>query len=294
MRTYHLVETTTRDHVVHQGLFASPSDPSDTAILWIHGLTSTFYSKPRLHDAFARRCDTAGLGYAAFNNRGHDLITSISRIDRRRRKGRSSIPGGAGQEVFEDSVHDIQAGMDFLRDQGFSRIVVVGHSTGANKSCYHAAMRRHLGLAGVVLVSPTSDRLLPVREREQIALLLPRMQKLVREGRGDELLTDISYMPMTPNRYVSLYTPLSAEDTFDYGDIHPQMTYFSKITKPLLVVFAGSDEYLDRPVADVKKVFDAKARSKTYTSAVIPEALHSYEGKEQKLAKTIIEWVKTI
>ena len=41
---------------------------------------------------------------------------------------------------------------------------------------------------------------------------------------------------------------------------------------------------------DIKKVFDAHTTSKNYTSIIVPNALHGFDGMEQKLAKLVGEW----
>ena len=117
------------------------------------------------------------------------------------------------------------------------------------------------------------------------------MKDKVVEGKGDELLSGLIYFPITPNRYLSLFSQGSAEDHFDYGDLHPAMNCFSQIKKAVLVLFAEQDENADRPVADIKKVFDKFAKSSQYESLIIRDTFHSFGGKEEEVARKIINWI---
>ena len=294
MKPFFLVETTTRDKLIHQGIFYRSKKSGKQALLWVHGLTSNFYGHIALFEEFAEACDDAGFGFAAFNNRGHDMVTGIRKIDKRKPKGYDHAIGGAGYEVFAESVHDIEAGIDFLVGQGYSKVVVIGESTGANKVCYYTATQKHPHFFGTILVSPISDRLTQEFDAYKLQTDLAYMQDRVNLGHGDVLQSGYSLFPLTPKRFLSLLSPNSLEDQFDYGDPRPQLTYFSQIKTPLLVIFGGNDEHADRSVQKIKKVFDEYAFSPNYKSVVIPDALHSYNGKEKELVETIVNWVNKL
>lgn len=291
MKQFYLAEIVTKDKLLHQGLFFHPKNAGKKAILWVHGLASTFYGNVPLFEAFADGCEKQGIGFAAFNNRGHDGVTGLKRLDPASEKGYKRITGGAGVEVFEECVHDIDAGVDFLAKQGFTQIFVAGHSTGANKACYWGATTKHPRVAGIILLSPLSDRLNPSGKPPWWSVPLARL--LIALGK-ENMLISVSHFPGTPKRLISLVSTGSKEDTFDYGDTPPKMTSFSRITKPLLVIFAGSDELADRPIENIRTVFDQHSRAATYQSVVIPDALHSFNGREKEVVSTILRWASQI
>jgi alpha-beta hydrolase superfamily lysophospholipase len=208
--------------------------------------------------------------------------------------GYSYYPAGAGQEVFEESVLDIEAGIDFLVARGYSEIILVGHSTGANKVCYFAATQKNPHVAAVVLTGSISDRLHAITDYEKFEKDLAHMHELIRVGRGDELLVGYHFFPMTPKRFISLFEPRSNEDVFDYGEEEPKLKYFSQITLPLLVHLAGADEAADRPIANIQKAFDSHAKSLKYKSVIIPGALHRFNGHEQEAVAAMVDWIKTL
>lgn len=292
MKQYFLTECVTKDDLIHQGVYVAPSKKSDTAILYVHGLSSMFSSHIATCDGFAEVCEQYGYGFASFNNRGFGLISGPQKKDASALTGFSHVPGGAGQENFEECVLDIDAGITFLTNQGYKKIVLVGRSTGANKACFYTGTVTDPRIVGVVLNSAVSDRL--EKTPEEIAQTLPFMKKKISEGKGDELLVGYSFFPMTPKRYLSLYEKGSKEDVFDYGDQNPTMAVYAKITLPLFVLMGGSDEHADRPVADIVAVFDRKTTSKNYKSEIVPGALHGFDGKETELAGIVCSWIATL
>lgn len=292
MKQYFLAECITKDDLIHQGLYFEPKEKKGTAILYIHGLSSVFHGHLGTCDAFAEVCEREGIGFASFNNRGFCLISGPQKKDRTALTGISHVKGGAGQEVFEECVLDIDAGITFLIGQGYKNVVLMGRSTGANKACFYAGTVNDPRVVGVVLNSAISDRL--EKTPEEIAATIPFMKKKIEEGNAEELLVGYSFFPMTPKRYLSLYEKGSKEDVFDYGDENPQMKIYAQIQKPLFVIMGEEDEHADRPVADIIKVFDAKTTSEKYKSVSIPGALHGFEKQEGELAELVCGWIKTI
>lgn len=290
MKQFYLAEIVTKDKLVHQGVYFEPPKKGKRAILYVHGLSSVFYNEPVMTETFADACEKEGMGFASFNTRGHDMLAGIRKRDGTAPYGYSYAPGGAAQEVFEQSVLDIEAGIDFLVARGYKEIVLVGHSTGANKVCYFAGTQKNPHVAGVVLSGPISDRLGAPKSSHNLA----HMRKLVREGRGDELVFGYHFFPLTPKRFLSLFEPGSTEDVFDYGDENPRLTYFSNISIPLLVVLSGKDEAADRPVTEIQKIYDSRAAAPKYKSVIIPGALHRYNGNEKQAVAAIVDWIKTL
>ena len=290
MNKYFLTEIETKDKLVHQGIYFEPKERSDKAILWVHGLSSTYSSHIPTCDAFSQMCKKYHFGFAAFNNRGAKFIDGIQKRDPSDAKGYIHVQGGAGNEKFEECVYDIDAGITFLLGQGYKKIILVGRSTGANKVCFYAGTTRDPRVSGVVLMSPISDRLSMTKSQPNAGKILFFMKKQITSGKGDQQLFGFNFFPLTPKRYVSLMEKGSKEDVFDYGDEKPKMSVFGNIRAPLLVVFGSRDEYADRPVKEIKRIFDAKKSSAKYKSVIVKDALHGFDGMEKELAQIICSW----
>lgn len=291
---FELVEIVTKDKLVHQGVFHRPERAGRRALLWVHGLTGRFYGDVKLMNVLAEACGKNGMGFASFNNRGHDMVAGIRKVDSRKESGYSHETIGAAYERFEDSVHDIDAGISFLENAGFTEIIIAGHSTGANKVCFYTATVSDPRVAGAILAGPISDRHSARTDKVNYEKYLREARARIAAGKGDALQEGKHFFPITPKRFVSLLAPNTQEDVFNYGDSTNVLSTFSRIQTPLLVVLSENDEVADRPIRDIQSVFDTNTRSSNYRSVVIPDTDHSYTGKETEFVSAIIDWVKTL
>lgn len=291
---FELAEAVTRDGLVHQGLFSGPEGQGKRAVLWIHGLTGRFYGDVTLMNGLAAACNAKGMAFAVFNTRGHDIIANLKKVDPNEPSGFGHVMTGAGMEVFEESVFDIDAGISFLVSRGYSEVILMGHSSGANKVCYYAGKTKDPRVAGVVLAGPMSDRLSQHTDKEKYAENLALLRDLIETGRGDALLTQTFWFPTTAKRAWSLLAPNTKEDVFNYGDAKQVLSVFHGISAPLLVVFAGRDEAADRPIDQIRKVFDLHSGSTNYRSIVIADATHGYDGKQREFVDAVSDWAATV
>jgi alpha-beta hydrolase superfamily lysophospholipase len=291
---FFLEEITTEDGLMHQGLVAHPVGKRKTAILWVHGLTGTFYGNSKLLKIFAQELTKEGIAFGTFNTRGHDMIAGFRKIDPHNPKGYTYRTIGAGYEVFEECVFDLDAAVSFFWKMGYTNIILAGHSSGANKVSYYAGIKTPSLLSGVILLCPMSDRLDPKADKKQIQKNLSICFALQEQGKENALITDMHFFPMTAKRYISLVSPHTSEDQFGYGDTPPCMPEYSRIRIPMLVLFAGKDEYADRPIEEIQKVFDREKKTLIYHSEIIPDSLHNLTGYEEQVLSCVLSWVKKI
>lgn len=281
----------TKDKLVHQGIYFIPKKPMKRAILWVHGLTDNFYGDMGLIESFVDTLGSYGWGIASFNTRGHDIVSSVKKNDSLFPKGHTSITIGSAYENFSECIFDIDAGISFLFEKGFHEVMIAGISTGANKVCYYAGTQEDSRVIAVILASPISD--VPIESKtKQYSSTIHRVKGLIEKMKGESLISDISYMPLTPQRYLSLFNPGGCEDVFDYYNKQPKLTVFSHIKQPLCVLLAGADEYTDRPVLDILNILKKHHQSTNFYGSIIPRALHSFNGQEQVMANDIFGWLR--
>lgn len=58
-----------------------------------------------------------------------------------------------GKGIFEDTIHDIDAAVEFLSQEGFKNIYILGYSLGATILVHWAANREHENVKGIILES---------------------------------------------------------------------------------------------------------------------------------------------
>jgi alpha-beta hydrolase superfamily lysophospholipase len=276
-----LVRIATRDGVPLDGLFTEPRGRRGTALIWVHGLGSVFSSGQPLTRELSTRLNAAGIAYFKLNNRGHDVVA---------RAGRQMA--GAAFERFRRCLVDIRAIVDFVRRRGYRRIILAGHSTGANKVLFYAARARDRRVDSIVLLGPVSDLAAETKRVGARALRrrIERAEKLAR--RDPDALVPREWGFWSAQRYLSLYRAAGDEDVFQYHRPDARWSALRSVRVPLAAILGARDEYLDRPAWDVLDAFRANAlRVDSFTGVVVPRARHGFQGHERQLADLLVRWI---
>ena len=121
-------------------------------------------------DAMVENYTNAGLALLSVNTRGHDHIA-----DFRIGKTEKIVRMGQAFEIFEECVLDIAAWVEFLKNKGYQKIVLQGHSQGAAKLVYFLSKESQPEIAAMVLMSPPDAPGLSCRKKQRSAV--PRWAK---------------------------------------------------------------------------------------------------------------------
>ncbi len=283
---FELAQITTSDGLTHEGLFAVPKRNANIGIVWVHGLTSAFSHNAGLMQTLAQTATDAGYAYAVFNNRGHDMVDSEKRKD-----GTRYFIGG-GFEKFTDCVKDIDATIRFMRSRGCKKVILIGHSTGANKISYYLSRKPSAMVCGAVFAAGLTD----VRPLDKKMRKLLAEATKVAEHNPSEILSYKKFdVFMNAQRYVSLFTPGGVEDTFPYHGYGGKWNILSRINVPVCVIIGDKDEHLSLPVHKYFTEIVGHLFSSPVVDAMeIKDASHSFKGKEKEFAKKITNWIKQI
>ena len=277
-----LVRARTRDGVWLDGVAAEPARRRSVALIWVPGLGSVFSSGQPLIQELSSRLTASGVGYFKFNTRGHDVVA---------RRGRRLA--GAAFERFGQSVEDIRGMIAFARRCGYARVVLAGHSTGANKVLHYTARARDRRVAAIALLGPISDI---AGEMKRIGgpALRRRVATAERIARRDPLgLVPRAWGFWSARRYVSLYKPGQAEDVFPYYRPGARWPALRSVRAPMAVIIGGRDEYLDRGPRELIGAFERNAaRSAAFTGAVVAGAQHGFQKREAEVAEVLVGWLR--
>jgi alpha-beta hydrolase superfamily lysophospholipase len=279
-----LVSVRTRDGVILAGLAVEPRGRRRTALVWVHGLGSTFSSGQPLIRALSTRLAPAGVGYLKLDNRGHDTVA---------RHG--TRLAGAAFERFRESVADMRATIALAVASGYRRVILAGHSTGANKVLHYVARARDRRVVGLILLGPVAD---VAGERVRIGRreLARRVATAERIARRDPMaLVPRAWGFWSARRYLSLYRAGGTEDVFPYYRPTARWATLRRVRVPVAVIIGGRDEYLDRRPSQVVAAFALNAtRAPSFSGIVIPGARHGFRGHEDALAREIVRWVRRV
>jgi len=284
MTPAHVVEITTPKKFLLRGLWFGAKRPR-RMIIFVHGLGGSAFSMRKVVDTLVDQ-RTAVL---TFNNRGHEGIAAL----RKKYPSRSlRYGGGAAHEVFTECVDDIQGAINFVRKAGVREIYLAGHSTGCQKSMYWAYKKGGKGINGIFLFAPISDWAAEMNRKGKKKILQATAiaRALVRKGRKHALLPEGSWHEVIDaQRFLSLYTPDSPEEIFSYAQPHKNPRVLKSIRKPVLVLWAGKDEYMDRSAKDIARWFEKHIRNGE--TIIIPGVKHSFRGGEKTLATHVRRFI---
>src|SRR5262249_54717623 len=277
-----LVTIRTRDRVVLDGLRADPKRRRRAVLVWLHGLGSAFSSGQTLTQQLAARLTAAGIGYVKLNNRGHDVV---ARAGRRLQ--------GAAFERFAGSVEDIRATVAFAIKGAAGRVILAGHSTGANKALYYMARTGDRRVSGLILLGPVSDVAAEMKQigRRELERRVAIVERLAR--RDPDALVPRAFGFWAARRYLSLYRPGSAEDVFPYYRPGARWHAMGRVRVPIAAIIGSRDEFLDRSAEELIDAFQRNAtRAPSFPGVAMPRALHGFAKREAALAAAVVGWIR--
>lgn len=288
-----VISLNTPNRYLLNGLWLGP-EKAPRVIIHTHGLSSNLFSKIDLLNTLT----DSKTAVIIYNNRGHEIISRLRKIDRRRQKGYRSELAGAGLEDFTQCRDDLQGVIDFAQREGADDIYLSGHSTGCQKSVYYLNQRgKQAQIAGLILICPLSDYAAAKKdfETELLEKVTHKARAMVKNGRGNELLPlDLWPLVQSASRFLSLFTPHSEEEIFTYSHQEKSPAAWAGIKTPCLVVLAEKDEYRDRPIDDIARWFKKETNSKNLTIKIINESLHGLQHHKAEAAQIIRGWLHSL
>jgi pimeloyl-ACP methyl ester carboxylesterase len=265
---------TADNETLHGALFRAeaPTRP-DLALIMIHGVAMSFYTGPL--PVFAQAL--AGRGHPAFsiNTRGHDWIS---------RGGDLTDFRGATYEDFEDCLLDLDAAIDRLKQEGFARFVLVGHSLGSVKSIYYQGTRQREDIVGVISCSaPRQFYSARLAEDPEFEARLADAERRVEEGQGEEYL----WAPASGALGLFTYrTYVSKYGRHETNDVRP---HAARLGCPLLVTAGEIEAAYFRELA---RELEESAGTDVCTCIIVDGANHFYDGCEGFMIDTLEGWLK--
>jgi pimeloyl-ACP methyl ester carboxylesterase len=162
------------------------------------------------------------------------------------------------RHIQDYALIEIQAWVDWLKQQGTSEIVLLAHSRGANEAMVYTAAQADSAIKHLVLLAPGiddskqrfEDRYGPIFDET-----LSRMGKAKQDGLGAELLdgVDFWYCPqatVTPDSFISYYGNDSRFRKIKH--------FLTKLPVPTLVIFGTEDEVVESGHTIIKPMIDGK------------------------------------
>ena len=224
---------------------SAPAESSDVAVLIIAG------SGPTDRNGNSGQ----GLNSYAYKMLADELVkggVAVLRYDKRA-IGRSTLndPTIIPNLVFDDFVDDAVRCVDYLRGEGFKKVVVAGHSEGG-EIALHLALREDVKVDGLVLLCCPGYSMDQILMAQLSAQLVPQYIGLMATAtniiksikRGDSVAVE-----SIPQELLSLFHPsvqpfLCSSMAFDPAEL------MSRVEQPTLIISGGRDIQVAKDNAD--------------------------------------------
>ena len=247
-------------------------------MLCIHGSGRAFYTPATANMAN----DLRNQGYAALtlNTRGHDTVW----VDRQ-----TGVAEGNAYEILDTGRQDLRAGIDYLASLGYQRIGIIGHSMGAVKVAYYAAVEDDPRVAAVIPVSPvrlSCSYYLESEDAEEFRGNLETADRMEAEGRALDLFyVDFPIKEMfSAAAYLDKHGPLERYNIIQHAP---------KITVPLFVL-SGSLETHTRLLDVPQDMITAAVNSPRAEYLVLEGGNHSLTNMMPEAGEAVLGWLASL
>lgn len=297
----------TTDNLWLPGLLYEPEKPTKQAMIWLHGMgdSAVFYSPARIN-ALATALAEKNIALFAFNNRGAQNVKTLKQQtgpEAPEEDGR--YQAGTHYELIKDCVPDIDGAVEYLRQKGFSKFYLAGHSTGANKICVYDSLAKNNPFDKYVLAGAGDDTGIFFSELGEKKFW--NALKYAGKAVGvDPLKIMPRYSGMHPFSARSAYDILNPdgmyntfpfyEDTTERLGSKPLFKEYKNIDKPTLVIFGREDEYAftagnASSAVDIFIKHTSNAMLKKIDFRLIDNADHGFTGCEEEFAANVADWI---
>ncbi len=271
-----------------------PIDEAKKIILSIHGMTSNCLKQRE--EIIAKEANKAGIDYFCFNNRGSEIAKYIEKnIDGKKEK---RIAGTAYEDVLE-GYEDIVGAMLKLKELGYQNIYLQGHSLGCTKIVYtYNELKEEndeilKNIKGVILLSLVDiPKALKIHLKESFTKFLTLAEEKEKEGKNLELMPKEAFIhPVSIKTFLRYARDNKEIDFANFGE-DTELKQLNNINAPLFMRWGNVKEMILQQAGELVDMVTKAISNSSKDIDYIEGANHSYQGKEQELAKQIVEFIK--
>jgi pimeloyl-ACP methyl ester carboxylesterase len=284
-----LIQVVTEDGLYLHGYF-SPNKSNKTALLHIHGFEGNFYENSFVH-ALNEEMSNNNIAFLTVNTRGNGKDTDFNT------KSGSITRIGAHYELLEQAHLDISAWLDFLFEQGYTEVILQGHSLGTMKAVRYLSEGKYKDrINKLILLSPFDKKgLLKVSGKPPVEDLLNKATNMIKEGKGEELVTrEFEDIPMSYQTFSSWYKQDELGRVFEFCSPEYDFPALKNLSLPTKVIVGSKDEYFyvvnpEHP----EEAMDLMLKHLPHGEGkIISGSVHSFSPHEDIMAKEVVNFIK--
>ena len=284
------------DGIKLDGLLCTSEKKTEDIILSIHGMGTNCMKKRET--TIAKYANENGIDYFCFNNRGSELV----KYTRRYTEGKKEKNlGGTSYEDVLEGYEDITGAIIKLKELGYKNIYLQGHSQGCTKIVYTYNELKDEeddmlnNIKGIILNSLIDiPRALKIYLRDTFDKYLEYAEEKEKENQGNTMMPREAFIhPISVKTFLRYARDNQEIDFAKFGEDN-ELEKLNNIQVPLFMRWGNDNEMIVQKAEELVDIVNKIITNPHKDINYIDGANHSYDGKEEELAKQIVEFVKSI
>ena len=282
------------DGIKLDGLLYTSKNKTEDIILSIHGMGSNCMKKRET--TMAKFANENNIDYFCFNNRGSELVKYIRRYTEGKREKEL---GGTSYEDVLEGYEDITGAIIKLKELGYKNIYLQGHSLGCTKIVYtYNELKDEQddmvnNIKGIILNSLIDiPRALKVYLRDNFDKYLAYAEDKEKNGQKDEMMPQEAFIhPISVKTFLRYARDYQDINFANFGE-DKELKVLNNIDVPLFMRWGNVNEMIVQMPEELVDLMNKCITNPNKDIYYMDGANHSYEGKEEALAKQIIAFIK--
>lgn len=281
----------TSDDLRLQGIHYSP-ETRKTCILMVHAMSGNFIEN-YFANSLGNKLAGNGFGFIYGHNRGYNHINDILKKDGK------TVRIGTMYERFEECIYDIDAWLGEVRKLGYTKIILLGHSLGCNKTIHYFSKKKPGDVVGVIWASPPD--MVGLFEKPEYQPnhkeLLEEAKNNIKEGNPRKLVSGMIWdlYHLSSQTYVDLSEQGGHVDNLPVLRNPDSFPELASIDVPILGIMGEYDDIAIRTLEEDLDLIASKATNcPDFSRQFIKGANHTYDGQEEQFAEVVVNWVKNL
>lgn len=212
-----------------------------------------------------------------------------------------------GHAIFDTTVYDIDAALEYLKKSGYRNIFILGFSLGANIAAYYASVRQNLYVRGLILEGCAYSLPDSQQRRWKKWGSIPSYEEVFKKASEvlgpDPLASPEDRIFLVQRAWGDTLNPFHNE-IFTYKtwwymrspQAHNAKTYkvIPNVTIPILFLQGANDDILaDRECVDLAELVRQSGNGAVEVR-YIADAMHDCMENPEQTVGTIADWIKNI
>ena len=282
------------DGIKLDGLLYTSKNKTEDIILSIHGMATNCMKKRET--IMAKFANENNIDYFCFNNRGSELVKYTRRYTEGKRE--KELGGTSFEDVLE-GYEDITGAIIKLKELGYKNIYLQGHSLGCTKIVYtYNELKDEQddmvnNIKGIILNSLIDiPRTLKIYLRDNFDKYLEYAEEKEKNGQGNEMMPQEAFIhPISVKTFLRYARDYQDINFANFGE-DKELKKLNNIDVPLFMRWGNVNEMIIQMPEELVDIVNNTIKNPNKDIYYIDGANHSYERKEEELAKQVIAFVE--